>query len=270
MVFLLSGMHSWIRRTAVGLAALGSLGTLWALPADNPYVGITNRNAFGIRPPPEPEPPPVVVEPPPAPPNIFLTGVSDTGGRKKAYFAINRPGGKTQEYETIAEGEELDDLKVLEVDARAGKVRALVAGREVALNFADNGLKSVGGAPAPGAPGVPGRPGIPQPVAPVPAANSAQSGPVVIGRGGVNLNNPAPQYTPAQPATYSPGNVNQANPYNAAAGNAQVTRSLPTRPGTTPAVPIQDQVQQQPVDPVTGRVPLPLPPPTRFNPEGVP
>ncbi len=265
-------MNSWIRRAAVMFAALGPLGAWWALPADNPYIGITNRNAFGIRPPPEPEPPPVVVAPPAAPPNIFLTGVSDTGGRKKAYLAINRPGAKTQEYETIAEGEELEDLKVLEIDARGGQVKALVAGREVSLNFADNGLKSVGGTPVPGAPGAGGRPGVPNPVAPVPAANLAQSGPVVIGRGGVNLNNPAPQYTPAPAATYSPGNVNQANPaanqYNPAVGNAQTARALPTRPGTAPAVPVQDNFQQQPVDPITGRVPLPLPPPTRFNPEG--
>ncbi len=231
-----------------------------ATPGQNPYVGLTNRNAFGIRPPPEPEPPPVVAPPPAAPPNIFLTGVSHTGGQKKAYFAINRPGGKQQEYETLREGEELQDLKVMEIDAKAGRVRALVNGKEVSLTFTENGLKAVAGSGLAGAPGAAPRPGQPiaTPVAPVPSPISAAggSGPVVIGRGGVTLNpgnqgsNPA---IPGSAATYSPGNVQP----DGSPQSIPLNRPLPIRSGAPTTLPVNDTVQ--PVD-TGGRIPLPLPP----------
>jgi hypothetical protein len=241
--------------------ALACGAALAAVPGDNPYAVITNRNAFGIRPPPEPEPPPVVVPPPAAPPNIFLTGVSHSGGQKKAYFAINRPGGKTQEYETIHEGEELQDLKVLEIDAKAGRVRAMVAGREVSLTFAENGLKAAAGGAVPGAPGAVPRPGqpIPAPVAPVPMAGvgGGGSGPVVIGRGGVNLNPAQPMVTtagvPGVP-TYTPG----APTADVSGGySAPMTRSLPGRPNAVAPSPIQNAA---PIVDSNGRIPLPLPP----------
>jgi len=264
MVLISSDMHTVFRPLTGPLLAIAVLASLssvnGAISSENPYVGLTNRNAFGIRPPAPPPAPEVVVAPPSAPPNIFLTGVSHHGGQKKAYFAINRPGSKQPEYETIAEGDELQDLKVLEIDARGGKVRALVAGREVSLNFTENGLKSAAAGVVPG--GVPGRPatGIPTPVAPVPTPNlnsPGGGGPVVIGRGGVNLNTRASQYSPSPfpAAGYSPGNVNQDGfsfPTN--------VRPLPIRPGSDSA-PIQNFTQ--PVD-GSGRIPVPIPPPSRF------
>jgi hypothetical protein len=247
-------------RWMVWSGALACGAALAAVPGDNPYAVLTNRNAFGIRPPPEPEPPPVVVPPPAAPPNIFLTGVSHSGGQKKAYFAINRPGGKTQEYETIREGEELQDLKVLEIDAKAGRVRAMVAGREVSLTFAENGLKSAGGAAVPGAPGAAPRPGqpIPAPVAPVPTAGAGGGGgPVVIGRGGVNLNPGQPMVTSpgiAGVPTYTPGAPEAAGGGSYA---TPMTRALPTRANTGNPNPVPDTA---PIVDSNGRIPLPLPP----------
>ena len=258
----MQGRVSNVNRFGRWMAWSGALvcgAALAAVPGDNPYAVITNRNAFGIRPPPEPEPPPVVVPPPAAPPNIFLTGVSHSGGQKKAYFAINRPGGKTQEYETIHEGEELQDLKVLEIDAKAGRVRAMVAGREVSLTFAENGLKAAAGAAVPGAPGSVPRPGqpIPAPVAPVPTATVGGGGPVVIGRGGVNLNQ-APPMTPSAGVpgvpTYTPGATGADSGGFTA---TPVTRSLPGRPNAVTPTPIQNAA---PVVDANGRIPLPLPP----------
>jgi hypothetical protein len=246
---------------------LGAVTVGAATPTDNPYLSLTNRNAFGIRPPAPPPAPEAVAPPPAAPPNVFLTGVSNTGGQKKAYFAINRPGSKTTaEYETVVEGDELEDLKVLEIDAKNGSVRTLIGGREVTLNFKDNGLKSAAGSPVPG---VPGRPGaVPTPVAPVPtqAPQVNSGGPVVIGRGGVNLSggnqggNQGFSPTPAPAATYSPGNVTESAGIGNV-GNVGNVRPLPVRPGTD-VNPIQNVTQ--PTD-SSGRVPLPLPPPTRFN-----
>ena len=260
-------------RVCLGLITSALLATsLKAIPGvagtgENPYGGITNRNAFGLRPPPEPETnaPPVAPAPPP---NVFLTGVSHERGLKRAFFVINRPGAKTPDYETAVEGDEIQDLKVLEINAREGKVRVQVSGREVVLNFADNGMKSTGGA---GAPPVPGRPGggtpVPQPVAPVPQP-VASAGPVVIGRGGVNLNVNTPAPTGGGvplPVTY--GDAGGGLP---AASSGQGTtaggRVLPTRGLNRGSSGVQEQPQQTQVGggETTGATPIPIPPPSRF------
>ncbi|HAB16998.1 MAG TPA: hypothetical protein PLX89_25060 [Verrucomicrobiota bacterium] len=264
--------NGWIRFAwGIALGGVLSLGaTVGAIPGENPYSVITNRNAFGIRPPPEPEPP-VVAPPPSAPPNIFLTGVFHREGRKKAYFVINRPGSKQPDYETAGEGEEFQDFKVLEINAKEGRVRALVSGREVSLNFADNGMKSTGGGgTGPGNPNVPKLPPgspIPSPVAPVPLANvGGNSGPVVIGRGGVNLNSSQPAFNSTGAPSYAP-----VNPADTAGGGVQIpqiTRNLPTRPGTDSPQPPQDQVipTQTVLDPNSrSGIPVPIPPPSKYQ-----
>jgi hypothetical protein len=246
------------------LLALGAAGWCGAVPAEppvagNPYAVITNRNAFAIRPPPDPEPvaPPA---PPAVPPNIFLTGVTHQGSVKKAFFVINRPGAKAPDYETAVEGDVFQDLKVLEINAREGRVKVNVGGREMILNFADNALKANAAPAIPPAAGRPGQGGVPQPAVPLPGTGSG-SGPVVIGRGGVNLNAnsggvPAPVIYPGQ-ASETGGGVVLANPPQ------PLTRSLPAR-ANAPAAPAQDQVQ--PALDAGGRLAIPVPPVSRFDP----
>jgi hypothetical protein len=254
------------------LLALGGVGAVAPTGAvtpggENPYTVITNRNAFGIRPPPDPEvlPPPA---PPAPPPNVFLTGVSHQNGVKKAFFVINRPGSKVPDYETAVEGDELQDLKVTEINAKEGKVRVLVSGREVVLNFADNGLKANTG---PAVPNVPGRPGsgtVPQPVAPVPTAPGGGGSPVVIGRGGVNLGVPGSSTALGSGAAAT---VGYPGAFGEPAGMTQppitqpLTRTLPHRAGasygTAPDV-LQAQVPIQASGAAdhSAREPIPLPP----------
>ena len=247
--------HRW-GSTLLGVSLIACVGQT-ALAADNPYLSLTNRNAFGIKPPPPPpEPAPPPPPPPSPPPNVFLTGVSHSGGFKKAYFAINRPGGKQPDYETLQEGEEYEDLKVLEIDAAAGRVKTEIAGKEVTLSFAENGLKATGGVPA--APGgvPPKNPNVPVPAAPVPAptlVGTSGGGPVVIGRGGSAANNPAGGQSIAQPMVQP-----VVQPY------VNLTQD---NPGSfTPAQPIQQNTVVQPID-TGGRIPPPpLPPPTRNTP----
>lgn len=252
------------------LALLGSGGSEVVFSATNPYAGLTARNAFGIQPPAPPSQPEIPQAPPPPPPNVFLTGVSQSGGRKKAYFSINRPGGKQPDYETLSEGEEIEDLKVVEIQAKEGKVRTIIGGKEITLSFAENGIKTAGtpGAPGvPGKPGVPGQPAVPSPVpgqpTPITAAPASSGGPVLIGRGGINrstdagANNPAPVSFPVNNGGggfISGGVINNQN------------TDLLTR--TTPATPINATPVVAPVPAGGGdREPLPLPPiPTRFNP----
>ena len=257
-----------------GLSAAPALMVSAATPGaiENPYLVITHRNAFGIRPPPEPDvstPPP----PPAPPPNVFLTGVVHQRGVKRAFFVINRPGAKTPDYESAVEGDEIQDLKVQEINAKEGKVRVLVSGREVVLNFADNGMKSTAGAVAPPVPGRPGGGAVAQPVAPVPQPQGG-GGPVVIGRGGVNRNQdfgaggnsiPSPvNYAGATGAGADGGGVPMQTP-----GSTPTVRTLPARAlirgsGAT------DQVQpiQTPGGAVDagGSAPIPVPPPSRFGP----
>ncbi|MBL9176041.1 MAG: hypothetical protein JNL10_21035 [Verrucomicrobiales bacterium] len=245
---------------AVSLRAIPGVGDA----GDNPYGGITNRNAFGLRPPPEPETN-APVAPPAPPPNVFLTGVSHERGLKRAFFVINRPGAKTPDYETAVEGDEIQDLKVLEINARDGKVRVQVSGREVVLNFADNGMKSTAGTVAPPAPGRPGAgTPVPQPVAPVPQP-TGNAGPVVIGRGGVNLNEnvPAPSGGVPLPVTYSDaGGGLPASPGQGASS----ARVLPSRGLSRGGAGVQEQPVSTQVGggDTSGSTAIPIPPPSRF------
>ena len=160
----------------------------------NPYSVITNRNAFGIKPP-APPAEPVPVAPVVAPPNLFLTGISHLHGLKRAYLVVNRPNGKTPDYLSVDEGYDVDGLKVLGIDHKKQTVRVMNSGTELTLNFKDNGIK---GAPAP--PPGPGQkpaqggapaPGLPAPPAPAYTAAPFTGGATIIGRGGVMADNSA-------------------------------------------------------------------------------
>src|SRR5471032_2374550 len=80
----IGSMNSWGKIIMVlGSLALG--GSLFAVTPDNPYKVIFERNAFKLNPLPKIEPPP---PPPEVPPNIELTGFSQVGDEKKAWFMI--------------------------------------------------------------------------------------------------------------------------------------------------------------------------------------
>jgi len=246
---------------------ISPVGAVTSGAAENPYGVITNRNAFGIRPPPEPEIVPPSAPPTP-PPNIFLTGITHERGVRKAFFVINRNGAKTPDYESVMEGDEIQDLRVQEILPKEGKVRVLVSGREVVLNFTDNGLKSTGGV---GAPPVPGRPGAPgaAPVAPVPQPAVA-TGPVVIGRGGVNRSE-ASGSAPA-PVIYAGATGGQEGGIPVQVPTQTLAdRGVPTAPRTLPARALGRGNQPAETGPITSEVPetgvpipIPVPPPSRF------
>ncbi len=203
-----------------GHAAIAEDDATPAPPASS-YIVITNRNAFGIKPPPVP-PDPAPVVPATPPPNLFLTGLSFLNGSKRAYLVVNKTGAKQPEYLSVEENYDSDGLQVLEIDPRKQIVRVRNAGTEVTLNFKDNGLKA-NAVPvmAPGAPnGGPMR-GVPPPpgYAPQPAAQPvAAAAPTIIGRGGSAADNAA-----TAPAA--------AVALDAAAADAPAVRQLPSRRG---------------------------------------
>jgi len=112
-----------------------------------PYRAITERNIFGLKPP----PPPGSVEPPKAPaPDLNLTGITTILGRKQALLKApaKAPQRPKDEYYILSEGEREGDIEVLAIDEVAAKVTLNNHGTVQTLDFVNNGLKvPSGGAP---------------------------------------------------------------------------------------------------------------------------
>lgn len=148
----------------VGCGCLALANPLWVSADDavlESYLGIVDRNAFGLK---DPPPPASELPPPQAPVNITFTGIVNVGGQKKAYFRLPGKEPNSFIYSGLKEGEQEGPIKVLEggIDEAGGKVKILNAGAPLTLDFEANGNKTSGPsavAPAPGAPGVPGMPG---------------------------------------------------------------------------------------------------------------
>ncbi len=238
-----SSMRRWTLVAALG-CGLSGLAVRAVVPSDaaadtaalvvaeapaNPYIVITNRNAFGIKPP-APPAEPVPVAPVVAPPNLFLTGISHLHGLKRAYLVVNRPNGKTPDYLSVDEGYDVDGLKILGIDHKKQTVRVMNSGTEVTLNFKDNGMKGAP-APPPGPGQKPALGGAPAPGLPAPAYTAAplQGGATIIGRGGVVADNTVP----AAAAYGGP--------------EAAPTRQLPSRRGVYVAGQNGGVPQEQPV-----------------------
>jgi hypothetical protein len=133
---------------------------------ESPYRSIKVRNPFGLR---DQPPPP----PPPADPSkdaqatasaLKLTGIVMLGGVKRATFVTQEPGKPQQSSALMGEGETDDTIKNLEVhqiDMQAQTVRVAYGGKELTVDFKNNGLKApvvaaVGPGRVPGAPVLPG------------------------------------------------------------------------------------------------------------------
>ncbi|MGC8989499.1 MAG: hypothetical protein ACP5MD_05205 [Verrucomicrobiia bacterium] len=187
-----------------------------AKPAESLYQSIIARNAFGLRPPPPPTPPP---DPTPqvTPSALKLTGITTLYGGKRAMFVLQEPNKPQLISDLVREGEKdtvITNLEVLSIDERAGVVRVVYGGKELSLNFQDNGLK------APVAP-VQGRPGVPQPGVAVAGVQPGASG-------GAATTGARPGMQPTvQPATGAFPSTASQNPSG--------MRSIPTRPTRLPA-----------------------------------
>ena len=160
-----------------GAAAFGLCLKAGAVPADNPYKGIVERNLFGLKDPPPPPDPAEVNKPQPS--KIILTGITDILGRKQALMKIPaapaKPGEtpKGEQSFILTVGQREGDIEVLEIDPVAGMVKVRNAGVVEELTFDKNGPK-LPSTPAPGAPAVAGVPGIPMP-RPVATASASPS-----------------------------------------------------------------------------------------------
>ena len=129
--------------------------------ANHPYQAIILRNSFGLREPPPPPAPPPDAAPPVNTTALKLTGLTTLLG-KRAMFVFN--DGKTNKVSgLVSEGERdrfLTDLEVLEIDAVSRRVKVVFSGKEMELDFVNNGLMPPTNVTAVAA--VAGRPGAPQ------------------------------------------------------------------------------------------------------------
>ncbi len=198
------GVKAWICLASGLTYVLATVLPAHAVTADNPYQRIIERNVFGLKDPPPP-PDPEATKPPP--PNITLTGIITLGGKRALMTTPPVPGKpgeqpKGQSY-ILREGEREGDIEVISIDEVAGAVVVKNGGKEVPLNFKDNGPKIPSGAPIPvGLPaGLPGAVPAPPNVNPVaaPAGGMTPASP---------FSKPLPNRNlrlPPSPPTGSPG-----------------------------------------------------------------
>ena len=223
-------------RTLLVLGACTLTLPAFALPEDNKYRTIIDRNAFGLK---DPPPPPVIdTQAKEPPPNIEFTGVTVIGNEKRAWFAVlPKTPAEPILYVSLKAGEGSGPIELKEIFDAKGEARIVSMGRESTLS-----MKKLGG-PSVGKPGMPGVPqlGIPQPVAvqmggiPVPASSS-----VVAGAQNSVIATPSPSVIAGSSANRSmvPGAVTPTlSSTPAAVPNAAMTpqasvpslRSIPTR-----------------------------------------
>jgi hypothetical protein len=130
---------------------------------ESPYRAIIVRNAFGLKTPPPAPPPPEAPAPQLTPSALKLTGIVTFLGGRRATFVLQEPGKPQINSDLVREGETdvaITNLEVLQIDERAGLVRVAYGGKELTLDFVNNGLKPpTAPPPAAGAPGAPGAPG---------------------------------------------------------------------------------------------------------------
>ena len=136
--------------------AFALLALLWVADAcqpasagtnDNPYRAISERNAFGLKP---PAPPPVEIDDPPAPPaiDIKLTGICSVLATKKVLLQVLESGVTQPRFYNLAEGESAAGLQIVKIDEEAETVRVRLRGETILLTFKTHGLKSPGAGPS--------------------------------------------------------------------------------------------------------------------------
>jgi len=237
---------------------------------DSPYQSIVLRNAFGLKTPPPPAPPPEQPAQQVSPSALKLSGIITLLGGRHATFVLQEPGKPQINSDLVAEGDKdwlITNLHVLQIDERAGAVRVAYAGKEMTLDFVNNGLKPPAApAAAPGA--VPGRPGQPQPGGTTPAAAAARAtwtrpgaagtAPSIAPGGTPTLTTPNPsglQSIPVRPTRLSSGAVSGINAPTQFGGGGEAVQ--PPQPALAPE---QQMLLMRAQEEISRRQGVPFPP----------
>ncbi len=101
----------------------------------NPYHEISDRNLFGLRPPPPPRTEQLVTEPP----KVLLTGITTILGDTRALLKVQFPARPSQPVKEesciLAEGQRQGSLEVLEINEKAATVKVDDAGTVMMITF---------------------------------------------------------------------------------------------------------------------------------------
>lgn len=256
--------------SALVIFIIAGVSSSFAEARSNPYVGIVDRNPFGLKPPPPP-PTETVEEPAAPPPNVKLTGISNLFS-KRALLEITelqapaRPGqapppGGTVNRPILAEGEAMFGVEVVAIDLEKNIVRIRNGGTESELTFevpkpSGSGAQAASAPVARTASAVPAIPAMSQPT--IVSAAEPRGGVTMLGGGGGYAGNSAgvSTYGGGSPAGFNGSGVSSyggmsaplasAN-YASAAGGLQTIPSRSLRTSTSVG-------QAQPVDPDTQMV----------------
>ena len=129
----------------MAVVALGmlSVSTEIAWSAENPYLAISERNAFNLT----SEPPPTRETAPPEPPrseDIMLTGIYLHKGVERAALARvdTKKKAEPPTYLQLVAGEKKDGIEIVSIDKATGKVTIKEFGKLRSLSFKENTFKT--------------------------------------------------------------------------------------------------------------------------------
>ena len=138
----MSGGRSLIYCVLGGLLLIPGARAMVPDVSSSPYRDITDRNIFGLKPPPAPPRPEDIKQPPP---EIKLTGITSILGMKQALLktqvAARPPQPARDESYILTEGQSEGDIEVIAIDEKAGTVKVNNHGTPQTLDFASNGIK---------------------------------------------------------------------------------------------------------------------------------
>lgn len=222
----------------------------------NPYMVITNRNAFGLQPE-QPLPKPEELRPPPA--KVRLEGIMSLMGSKRAILRLLKQGVPPGQEPVLmlAEGERDQDVEVIAIDEENNTVKIRNQGITMEITFEKErpGLGVGGSSPAV-------LPTAPQPRPGIGAAPVMQLGPPPQAPTAV----PAP--APAQPAVSPPQSQPQPAPSVSMAPAAPPQRNVRTaeRPLTYEEQVILIELERERTKPLVQAGEMPPLPPTELTP----
>ena len=132
-------------KLVLAVVALGmlSVSTEMAWSAENPYLAISERNAFNLT----SEPPPTRETAPPEPPrseDIMLTGIYLHKGVERVALARvdTKKKAEPPTYLQLVAGEKKDGIEIVSIDKATGKVTIKEFGELRSLSFKENTFKT--------------------------------------------------------------------------------------------------------------------------------